>query len=75
MKTPTPTDLLTVPLLWEAVFSETCSYRVRHEGIDVKLLINTEFPDKGPFYRLTVGDASIEFDDAPAIWTLPPPPS
>lgn len=73
MKEPKPNDLLNVPLRWEAVFSETCSYRVQYQGVEARLLINAEFPDGGPFYRLTVGDASIEFDDAPQEWTLPSP--
>ncbi len=70
---PTPTDLLTVPLVWQAVFSQTCSYRARFEGVEVELLINADFPEGGPFYRLTVGGASFEFDNAPTMWTFPGP--
>ena len=75
MKTPNPAALLSVPLVWEAVFAETCSYRVYYQGSVAKLLINSEFPAGGPFYRLCMGDAWIEFDDPPPAWTLPSPPN
>lgn len=68
------TDLLDVPIAWEASYTEICTYRASYEGFDLCLLVNADFPE-GPFYRLFGGDEFIEFDDAPAHWVLPPPPS
>jgi hypothetical protein len=71
MKIVAPSDLLKIPLQWEAVLSESCSFRTIHDGAEAQLLINIDFPDSGPYYRLTVGSLSIEFDDAPAQWKIP----
>lgn len=71
---PSPHDLLTMPLTWRPVFSAECSYCTEVDGTRATLQINADFPGGGPFYRLEIEDASLEFDDAPSCWVLPAPP-
>ena len=72
---PTPRELLTMPLTWTPVFSADCSYRTEVSGTTATLQVNADFPSGGPFYRLEIDNASLEFDDAPQCWVLPAPPA
>lgn len=67
--------LLQEKIVWEAVFEEGCSYRSKFNGVDCIIIINSEFPAGGPFYKLLYQNDIIEFDDPPPSWVMPSPNS